>query len=155
MKKTLEIVLTLLLLCIIQSSNFAQTPNYTGTWILNFGKSKLEHKANGLTGSVFVINQEDNKFKLTRSHIFGEKKKKLSFKMTADGQTRRVKLLFRGKLEQKESSLQSTLWRKDFLNIVIYKFGADHNEFIADEVFKGRPQDHHNVWVFNRQMPVW
>ena len=70
--------------------------------------------------------------------------------MTADGKTRKVKLLFKGKLEWKGDGLLSTLWRKNFLNVVQYRFGADTNEFVADEVFTGYPQDHHNIWVFDR-----
>lgn len=70
--------------------------------------------------------------------------------MTADGKTRKVKLLFKGKLESKGNNLQATLWRKNFLNIVNYKFGNNQNEFIADEVFSGNPKNHHNIWVFDR-----
>jgi hypothetical protein len=49
--------------------------------------------------------------------------------------------------------LQATLWRKNFLNIVNYKFGSNQNEFIADEVFTGRPKNHHSIWVFDREIP--
>jgi hypothetical protein len=134
-------------------TTFAQKNNYTGTWVLNFAKSKLEHRPNGLISTVFVIKQTGDKFCLTRYHIFEDKKKKIRFKMVADGKTRRIKLLFKGKLEWKEGSLLSTLWRKNFLNIVKYKFGDNQNEFIADEVFTGRPQNHHNIWVFAREIP--
>ena len=140
-------------LFVYQSKTFAQTANYTGTWILNLEKSKLEHQPKGLTGSIFIIKQEGDKFSLTRYHVFGDKKKKISFKMVADGKTRTVKLLFNGKLEQKENSLLATLWRKNFSNIVNYKFGNSENEFIADEIFTGRPQNHHNIWVFDREVP--
>lgn len=71
--------------------------------------------------------------------------------MINDGRTRRVKLIFKGKLEQKENSLLSTLWRKNFLNVVDYKFGNDKDELIADETFTGKPQNHHNIWVFDRE----
>lgn len=72
--------------------------------------------------------------------------------MLADGRTRRVKILFKGKLEKKENSLQATLWRKDFRNIVNYKYGNSENELVADEVFTGKPQDHHSIWVFSREI---
>jgi hypothetical protein len=149
----IKFFLAVLTLLGCQAKIFAQTPNYTGTWVLNLEKSKLEHRPNGLTSSVFIIKQEGDKFSLTRSHIFSDKKKKISFKMVADGKTRRVKILFKGKLEQKENDLQATLWRKNFLNIVNYKFGNNQNEFIADEVFTGKPQNHHNIWVFDREIP--
>jgi hypothetical protein len=133
------------------STTFAQKNNYSGTWILNFEKSKLEHRPAGLTSSIFIIKQEGDKFSLTRYHIFGEKKNKISFSMIADAKTRRIKVLFRGKLEWKDDALLASLWRKNFSNIVNYRFGANKDEFIADEVFKGRPQDHHNLWVFDRE----
>lgn len=135
-----------------QSQIFAQLPDFSGTWVLNLNKSKLEQKPEGLTGSVFILKQDGANFKLKRYHYYGEKKKKLSFKMIADGKTRTIKLLFKGKLEQKENSLLSTLWRKNFLNIVNYRFGGSQDEFIADEVFTGEPQNHHNIWVFDREV---
>ena len=150
MNRKLKFLLTLVVVSIFHSETFAQNPNYTGTWVLNLEKSKLESRPEGLTGSIFIIKQEGDKFKLTRYHIFGEKKKKISFKMKADGKTRRVKMLFKGKLEWKENILHATLWRKNFLNIVNYKFGNNQNEFIADEVFTGNPKNHHNIWVFDR-----
>jgi hypothetical protein len=55
----------------------------------------LEHPPEGLTSSVFIIKQEGDKFRLTIYHVFGDKKKKISFKMTADGKTRKVKILFK------------------------------------------------------------
>lgn len=153
MKNKIKFLITVLGVLAYPSQIFAQTPNYTGTWVLNLEKSKLENPPNGLTSSVFIIKQEGNKFSLKRYHIFGDKKNKISFKMIADGKTRRVKIFFKGKLEQKENVLQATLYRKNFLNIVNYKFGNNQNEFIADEVFKGKPQDHHSIWVFDREIP--
>ncbi|HEY4788099.1 MAG TPA: hypothetical protein VIH57_18725 [Bacteroidales bacterium] len=152
MENKMKILMLVLGLFIYQIQIDAQKNNFTGTWILNLEKSKLEHKPDGLTSSVFVIKQDGDKLKLTRYHIFGEKKRKISFKMTADGKTRKVKLLFNGKLEWRENSLLATLWRKNFLNVVSYRFGDNQNEFIADEVYTGNPQNHHNVWVFDREM---
>ena len=153
MKSRVNILLIVLGSFICQSQIFAQTPNYTGTWVLNLEKSTLEHPPEGLTSSVFIIKQEGDKFRLTIYHVFGDKKKKISFKMTADGKTRKVKILFKAKLEPTENSLRATLWRKNFSNIVNYRFGNNQNEFIADEIFTGKPQDHHSIWVFDREIP--
>ena len=153
MKSKIKILLTVLGSFVYQSQVFAQTPNYTGTWVLNLEKSTLEHPPEGLTSSVFIIKQEGDKFRLTIYHIFGDKKKKISFKMIADGKTRKVKILFKGKLEPTENGLRATLWRKNFSNIVNYRFGNNQNEFIADEVFTGKPQDHHSIWVFDGEIP--
>lgn len=130
----------------------AQAPDISGRWVLNLEKSKIEDMSKGFTGSRFIIEKKGEKYKLTRYHYFGEKKRnKITFRMNADGSTRRVKILFRGKLEKMENSLQATLWRKAFLNIVNYRLANNGNELIADEVFKGLPRDHHSVWVFERE----
>jgi hypothetical protein len=130
---------------------FAQSPNYTGTWVLNLEKSELQGKSKGQTGSIFIIRQEGDKFDLKIIHIFGDKQKKIGFKMITDGKTRRVKMLFKGKLEQKENGLQASLWRKNFSNVVNYKFGENQNELVADEVFSGRPKNYHNIWIFDKE----
>ena len=153
MNGKIKILLTLVVFLVFRSQTFTQRPNYTGTWVLNLEKSKLESRQEGLTSTVFIIKQEGDKFRLTRYHIFGEKKKKISFKMIADGKTRKVKILFKAKLEPAENSLRATVWRKNFSNIVNYRFGNNQNEFIADEVFTGKPQDHHSIWVFDREIP--
>jgi hypothetical protein len=153
MKNKIKISLTIIGSLVSQLQISAQTPNYSGTWVLNLEKSKLESRPKGLTSSMFIIKQQGDEFKLTRYHIFGDKKKKISFKMVADGKTRRVKMLFKGKLERKGNNLQATLWKKNFLNIVNYKFGNTQNEFIADEVLTSKPNSHHNIWVFDRETP--
>lgn len=152
MLKIPAIVCTIILVLSIHITVIAQTPNLTGTWVLNMSKSKLDNPSRGLTGTIFRIRQEGDKFRIRIYHLYGEKEKKIGFKMKADGKTRKVKLIFKGKLEQKENSLTATMWRKNFLNIVNYKFGANGNELIADEVFTGRPRDHHSVWVFDREV---
>jgi hypothetical protein len=152
MNKKIGYLLLLAGTFVFQLKIFSQSPNYTGTWVLNLDKSKLEDKSKGQTGSIFIIKQAGDKFNLKINHIYGDKKKKIGFKMTANGKTRRVKILFKGKLEQKENSLQASLWRKNFSNIVNYQFGENQNEFIADEVFTGRPKNYHNIWVFDRKV---
>ena len=91
MKSKIKILLAVLGSFVYQSQVFAQIPNYTGTWVLNLEKSTLEHPPEGLTSSVFIIKQEGDKFRLTIYHIFGDKKKKISIKMIADGKTRKLK----------------------------------------------------------------
>ena len=152
MKEITKLLLATIILIAFKSSTFGQVPNFSGTWKLNFEKSKLEDNNDGLTGQLFVIKQEGNKFRLKIYHIYGDKTKKIGFKMQADGKTRKVKLIFKGKLEQKENGLQATLWRKNYLNIVNYKFGVNQNELIADEVYTGRPKNHHSIWVFDKEV---
>lgn len=144
--------LQFILVIALQSQILAQTPNFTGTWVLNFQKSKLDptDSLNGLTGQLFIIKQVNEKFSLKIVHLYGDKKSKIGFKMRADGKTRGVKLIFKGKLEPKDKLLVATLWRNNYLNAVTYQFGVNENELVADEVYKGRPKDHHSIWVFDR-----
>jgi hypothetical protein len=152
MKRIINLLLITIILLVFNSSILAQSPNFSGTWVLNFKKSKLEDRNDKLTSQLFIIQQEGDKFSLKIYHLYGAKKKKIGFKMLADGKTRRVKILFKGKLEKKERSLQATMWRKNYFNSVNYKFGTNQNELIADEVFTGRPKDHHSIWVFDREV---
>lgn len=152
MNNEIKVLLAVVIALFYHLQISAQTPNFSGTWRLNLENSTLEHRPTGLTSSVFIIKQAGGKFSLTRYHIFGDKKKKISFRMVADGKTRRMKLLFKGKLEEKENSLLATLWRKNFLNVVNYKLGSSQNELIADEVLTSKPNNHHNIWVFEREI---
>jgi len=153
MKSEIKTFLAILGLFCCQLQASAQRPNFAGSWHVNLEKSRLAHKANGLTGSVFIIKQSGDMFCLTRYHLFGAKRKRISFKMEADGKTRRVKILFKAKLVWKENSLHSTLWRRNFSNIVQYTLGSNQNELIADEVFSSRVNNHHNIWIFDREVP--
>jgi len=119
---------------------------------LNFEKSTIEDKDKNLTRQIFEIIQNGDDFGLKIFHIYGDKKRKIGFRMLADGRTRRVKLLFKGKLERTEDGLQATMWRNNYLNMVHYKFGANQNELIADETYKGIPKNHHSIWVFDKQV---
>lgn len=127
-------------------------PDYTGTWILNLEKSTLQSEKNGeITGGTFIITQKDDKFSLTRYHEYGSKKKKISFRMTADGQTRKIKILFNGKLQWMSDSLEAIIWNKGFTNKVHYKFGSSPDELIADENFSSSKINYHNYWVFDKK----
>jgi hypothetical protein len=151
MKRITKLLLATIIFLAFKSS-FGQVPNFSGTWILNFEKSKLENKPDALTSQVFIIKQEGEKFKLKIYHTYGDKKKTIGFRMHADGKTRRLKIIFKGKLEQKENGLQATMWRKNYLNVVNYRFGTNQNELIADELFTGRPKNHNSIWVFDREI---
>jgi len=131
-------------------STFAQTPNYSGTWVLNNGKSKIASRPDGMTGSVFIIEQKGNDFSLTIHHLFGNQQDTIVIKMLSDGKTRKVLNVLEGKLEQGKDGLHITPWKENFLDKVTYKFGKDRNEFIADEVLVSDTDNHHNIWIFDR-----
>jgi len=104
------------------------------------------------TSSVFVIKQEGNNFSLTIHHVFGNQEDTIVIKMLSNGKTRKVLSVLDGKLERRKDGLHITLWKKDFLDKVTYKFGKDKNEFIADEVLVSDSDNHHNIWIFDRDV---
>jgi hypothetical protein len=150
MKNKIKVLLIVAGIFFYQSYIFAQTPNYTGTWVLNNEKSKIESRPDGMTSSVFIIKQAGNNFSLTIHHVFGDKKDTIVINMLSDGKTRQVLNTFNGKLERKQNDLEITLWKKGFLDKVKYKFGENTNEFIADEVLTSDSDNHHNIWIFDR-----
>ena len=152
MQNKIKILLALTALISFQSQIFAQAPNYTGTWVLNNKKSKIQSRPDGMTSSIFIIKQKGNDFSLTIHHVFGNEQDTIVIKMLSDGKTRQVLNVLDGKLEQRKDVLHITLWKKDFLDKVTYKFGKDKNEFIADEVVTSDAGNHHNIWVFDREI---
>lgn len=152
MRNKIKVLLTVFGLFFQMSYIFAQTPNYTGTWVLNNEKSKMESRIDGMTSSVFVIKQVGNNFSLTIHHVFGSQQDTIVIKMLSDGKTRKVLSVLEGKLERRKDGLHITLWKKGFLDKVTYKFGDTKNEFIADEVLKSDSDNHHYIWIFDRQI---
>lgn len=150
MKNKASILLALTGLFFYRSQVFAQAPNYSGTWVLNNEKSKIQSRPEGMTSSVFIIHQVGKDFSLTIHHIFGNQQDTIVIKMLSDGKARKVLRVLDGKLERKKDGLHITLWKKDFLDKVTYKFGNDKNEFIADEVLISGSDNHHNIWIFDR-----
>lgn len=132
----------------------AQGPDISGKWVLDLGKSQLESPPDHFRGSIFIIKKHGDQFHLSRYHMVGNKVKKIGFHLRADGKPRRLKLLFKAKLENSVNGWVASIWRKNFSNIVTYHLGSGPNEMIADEYFKSPHDAHHNIWVFKRiEMP--
>ncbi len=60
------------------------TPNFTGTWKFNSGKSVLQIPSP--ESSIFVIEHSEPHFRLERTHIFGGKSDTFSVALTTDGE---------------------------------------------------------------------
>ena len=153
--KTLGITALGLMLATTLAAGDGTKPDFSGTWIFNPAKSGLEKRAP--TKSVFVIEHQDPKFKLTRTHTYGEKSNTLSFEVTADGKehyrkdgdfetwTRLTWLGDELVLDQKMAyrGEQGT-------NVVHYRLANGGETFIAVEWYHMPSRQHHNYWVFDR-----
>lgn len=152
-------LITLALTALTASHTPADTkPDFSGTWILNLAKSKLEMEAPEKT--VFVIDHREPSFKLTRTHHWkGETKPDTwTFEITTDGKEKYGK-------EKDLEYWTRVYWLDDELvldmklksgekkgtNVVHYRLTDGGKTFIAAEWFHLSGHNHHNLWVFDRQ----
>lgn len=124
--------------------------SFEGTWKLNLEKSSLEQRPQGLTGSTFIISTSQQSITLKRLHHYGAKTRQLTFTLKADGKARRLKLLFKSKLEWIGEALKASIWRKNFSNTVTYHLEESQQVLTADEHFQSKGARHHNIWVFDK-----
>ena len=130
-------------------------PDFSGIWKFNPAKSKLEMTAP--TKSIFVIEHQDPRFKLTRTHNWGEESDTWTFESTTDGKEH----------YQKDGEFESwtrITWMGNELildmkvayegergtNVVHYQLADEGMTFIAAEWFHLASDQHHNLWVFDR-----
>ena len=130
-------------------------PDFTGTWRFAPTRSGLETHAP--TKSIFVIEHQDPRFKLTRTHTFGERSDTLSFESTTDGEERYEKV---GEYE----TWKRMYWLGEELvldmklayrgekgtNVVHYRLADEGNTLIAAEWYHMPRKRHHNYWTFER-----
>jgi hypothetical protein len=130
-------------------------PDFSGTWIFNLEKSKLE--SSPPTKSVFVIEHQEPNFKLTRTHTRGERSNTLSFEVTTDGKEVYEKkgnwetwtrLYWLG--EELVLDMKMAFRGEEGTNIVHYQLIDGGATFVAAEWYHMRGQNHHNLWVFDR-----
>ena len=154
--KTLGVTVLGLLLTTALAAGDGTQPDFSGTWEFNPAKSKLE--SNPPTKSIFVIEHQDPRFKLTRTHTRGERSDTLSFEVTTDGK----------ELHQKEGEYEiwtRLTWMGEELvldmkmayrgergtNVVHYRLADGRKTFIAAEWYHMPGKVHHNLWVFDRE----
>ncbi len=148
-----------LLLGLLGLSTVAQSatrPNFTGTWLLDKTRSKLQVPVPD--SSMFVITHSDPSFTLSRTHVVKGTPDTFSISLTTDG--KEVALS-----EPGETSYNLCRWRGEHLvfqsrivrgtreatNAVTYSISSDHNVLTAQERFIGPRLRYHNTWVFTRQ----
>lgn len=144
-----------LLLATALTAGDGAKPDFSGTWVFNPGRSRLEMTAP--TKSTFVIEQMDQVFKLTRTHTWGEKLDTLSFEVAIDGnehysQVGEVETWSRMYWMGEELVLNSRIAYRgeEGTNVVHYRLADKGATLIAAEWFHMPTEQHHNYWVFER-----
>ncbi len=144
-----------LVLAIAAAPEDGARPDFSGTWQLNQEKSRLELAAP--SKSIFVIEHQEPRFKLTRTHTWGERSDTLSFEYTTDGEEHHRK---QGNYE----SWARMSWLGDELvldmrmsykgeegtNVVHYRLADEGQTFIAAEWYHMASKIRHNLWVLDR-----
>ena len=153
--KTLGVVSLGLLLTTVVVAGDGPAIDFSGTWIFNAEKSRLEMTAP--TKSIFVIEHQEPKFKVTRTHTFGEESNTLSFEFTTDGKEHYWK-------EGEWESWTRMNWLGEELvldmkiaylgdegtNVVHYRLAEEGKTLVAAEWYHMPKGQHHNLWVFER-----
>jgi hypothetical protein len=147
-------VLGLILACPVAAQD-GDKPDFSGTWIFDSEKSRLESAVP--TRSVFVIEHREPVFKLTRTHTHGERSNTISFEATTDGQERHLKegdyeswtrMYWLG--EELVLDMKMKFRGDEGTNVVHYHLTDAGQTLVAAEWYHMPAKQHHNLWVFDR-----
>ncbi len=140
------------------SSAVFDKPNFSGEWVFNAEKSKLEIKVK-LESATFTIDHEEPDFRFSRVFVIGGKSDSFSYALTTDGKETVE--------EQPDRTLRSRLyWDGDVLvfdvriilkdgreatNVVRYSLRDGGRTFVAEEKFRGPVLKYDNLWIADRK----
>ncbi len=137
-------------------SEMSSKPDFSGTWQVDFRKSRLQIEAP--TSSVFKIQHNEPSLTLERTHKAEGYEDTFSLALTTDGSET---ITHKGEVEIRSTCVwqgRSLRFHSRILahgakaeNLVIYSMSADGQEIIADETFTGPPKNYDNRWVLVRQ----
>jgi Neuraminidase (sialidase) len=135
-----------------------QKPDFSGEWIFNPQKSKLEIKIN-LEKASFTIDHQEPNFHFSRVFVVDGKQDAFSYSMTTDGREVVTK--------QADRTTYSRLyWDGDVLvfdtrivlnsgreatNVVRYGLKDGGKTFVAAEKFRGPALKYDNLWVADKK----
>ena len=130
-------------------------PDFSGTWTFNRAKSALQIQAPD--ASVFVVEHRDPEFRLTRTHVAGDRHDTFSLDLTTDGRETvvdrgDVRLHSRARWDGDALIFDTRLSKggEDASNVVRYTLSADGGTIVADERFRSALLNYDNVWVLDR-----
>ncbi|MEW5902646.1 MAG: hypothetical protein AB1715_14360, partial [Acidobacteriota bacterium] len=151
--------LALFLVAAAAAGSASERPNFSGQWVFNAAKSKLELKVQ-LEAATFSIDHKDTDFHFSRVFIVGGQESTHSY-VLATGGREKVE-------EQPDRTLHSRLyWDGDVLvydvrivlkdgreatNIVRYSLRDEGRTFVAEEKFRGPVLKYDNLWVADRKI---
>jgi hypothetical protein len=140
------------------SSAVFDKPNFSGDWVFNPEKSKLEIKIK-LESATFTIDHKEPDFRFSRVFVIGGKDNALAWALTTDG--KEVVTVEDGRTDHSR-----LYWDGDVLvfdvrmvlkdgreatNVVRYSLRDGGRTFVAEEKFRGPVLKYDNLWVADRK----
>ena len=139
-----------------QKNEEVARPDFSGRWKLNLAASRLEIPPP--TSSRFEIEHNDPKFRLTRTHVYGDRADTITLELTTDGKkTEQVfgerRATIRAHWEGSTLVAEMKVSAKDDqgTNTVRYSLEEDGKVLIAVEKWRSVKNRYDNTWVFDRE----
>ena len=130
-------------------------PDFTGTWRFNPGRSALQIPAPDATR--FLILHREPRFRLTRTHVVGDRSDTLVLEFTTDGRETTFhrdgsRIRCRASWEGDALVFDSVILRGggEASNVVRYTLTADRGAFVAAERYRSPSLNYDNRWVLER-----
>ena len=131
-------------------------PNFTGTWVLNLARSRLEIAPPDST--VFVIHHQEPLVRIFRTHARAEMLDTVTFTLRTDSsevrwELRGTQVTSRSWWEGGELVFWSAFARGDqrASQVVRYSLSGDRRTFTAVETVDAGAASHVNRWVFDQR----
>jgi hypothetical protein len=131
-------------------------PDFTGTWVLDSAKSRLEVPPPDST--IFVIRHQEPTVRMFRTHARAGKLDTATVTLRTDSsevhwELRGAQVTSRTWWEKNQLVFWSALERGDqrASQVVRYSLSEDRRTFTAVEAVDAGPASHVNRWVFNRR----
>lgn len=158
--KTLALAVLCLAGCLPTSSRQAAAPkpDFSGSWTFDPERSSLQMAAPD--ASTFVIEHREPHWRVTRTHVYGDRSDTLTLELTTDGET--VTETLRGwevdsRMHWDDGTLvfESTMSRGSQATVVVVRYRLEDGgrKFIAEEHVESGQEIHDNLWVFGRSTP--
>lgn len=136
-KKTIvrKSFLLIAVLTLFVSMGYCQQPNFSGEWVLNLDKSKLQaYWTSGLTkGNLKIVHNEPN-FSFWRSFTIKGKEQVTSYALVSNGQEQKGARRTIWSLSWKQDTLIVVVKRKKMVNAVKYYFSANMMDFVETNI---------------------
>jgi hypothetical protein len=141
---------------IVDAQSKSTRPDFSGKWVLNLEKSKLQIPPP--TSSLFEIDHREPDFRLTRTHVYGDRSDTITMHLTTDGteypqQFGELKARTRLYWEGPTLILDMTfnLKHDKGTNVVRYSLKNAGRTLVSVEKWRSSGHSHDNLWVFDRR----